>query len=111
MIYINDHIIDKQRILYFIQKGNKIKAIKFIKTKTGLSLKDCKTIVDNLALNPSYYDDKNIVKPITTRFKNDLKSVKRTRGKHFISDHTSNYKNYIILILIAIIVFLLYIFI
>ncbi|WP_367179553.1 ribosomal protein L7/L12 [uncultured Winogradskyella sp.] len=108
MIKINDNVINKQEFLNLINNKQKIQAIKKLKETTNLGLKECKYIIDNLTMNPNYYDGQTISKPTITSLKDKNKLSQRTKGSHVLSSNSSNSKTYILLILIVIITVLLY---
>lgn len=108
IITINDIEINKYELLHLINSNKKIQAIKVVKIQTGLNLKDCKEIIDNLSKNQNFYDRKPFV---TKADYKDLKAQsqlsKPNKGKHVIKPST-NYKNYVILFLLICFFVLLY---
>ena len=56
---INNNEILKYELLSILRES-KLLAIKFIVEKTNISLKDAKDYIDNLSINESYYDNKEI---------------------------------------------------
>lgn len=56
-IIINNQKLSKEDILALISKNRKIQAIKLVRDKTGITLKDAKHIIDNLDDDSSYYDN------------------------------------------------------
>lgn len=111
MIRINDVEINKQEILHFVNSGKLIQAIKNIIDKTGIGLKDCKEIVDNLVLNPNYYDGQTIQKTTVASFNNKFHKTKRRKGSHVIIDKSSRKKNNIIVTLVILIIILVYMYV
>lgn len=99
-IIINNIEINKYELLHYINSRKKIQAIKVLKDKTNLGLKDCKEVIDNLELNINFYDNKPFEpsKEIENN-KQLIESTKPFKGKHVIKTRR-NYKNYIILLLL-----------
>ncbi len=111
IIKINNIDINKHELLHLIYSGKKLNAIKLVKTKTRLGLKECKDIVDNLSDNPNIYYGKDYKSE--TDYIESFKSPKRAiknKGSHIIPTK-SNTKNYIILILVLAIIVLGYLYI
>lgn len=108
IITINNIEINKYELLHLINNGKKLSAIKLIKDKTKLSLKDCKDIVDNLEVNSNYYEGDTVLKTEVSSSKVHNRTVQRKKGNHIISSNSSNAKNYIIVFLLIGIAILLY---
>ena len=111
ILKINNIEINKYELLHLINRGKKLHAIKLIKTKTRLGLKECKDIVDNLSENPTFYDGQDY-RPetgYTETFEKPTRS-RNNRGSHII-ENKSNSKNYIILILLLVSIVLGYLYI
>jgi hypothetical protein len=107
---INNIEINKYELLHLINSGKIINAIKLVKTKTRLGLKECKDIVDNLIDDPNFYDE-NDYKPVTEVLKAYNKPIMKRpkKGSHII-ENKSNTKNYIIVFLLLCIVVLFYLY-
>lgn len=108
-ITINNIEINKYELLHLINSGKKLSAIKVVKTKTRMGLKECKDVIDNLSDNPNFYDDNAYIPE--RAFVEDYEKLKIKQPKrenHVIKSNTSNYKNYIILFLLLCIVVLIY---
>ena len=86
MIRINDCELSKTQLLHLINSKQKLKAIKLIKDKTNIGLKDCKDIVDQLESNPNYYDRQSISKTIVNYSKTNQK-----KGSHLTKRISSYY--------------------
>lgn len=110
MFKINNIEINKNEILHLLNNGKKIQAIKIIKDKTSIGLKDCKDIVDNLEMNPNYYDGQSIDRTSVASLKKKQIKSRRTKGSHVISDDSSHTKNYIIITLVILIAILVYLY-
>lgn len=106
MIIINNVEIEKHDLLHLINNGKKLEAIKVIKSKSKIGLKDCKDIVDNLAMNPNFYDNQSVEQ---TAIRN-LESIKSNsfKGSHILKNETSHYKNYIFVVLLLVILGLVF---
>ena len=79
-----------------------------------MNLKEAKEIVDNLEDDPNYYQNDTITTtaPKIKNTKNSSDSIKQVssrKGSHIIEKNNSSLKNYIIVILVAIIIYLIYI--
>jgi len=111
ILKINNIEINKYELLHLINNGKKINAIKLVKDKTKMGLKECKDIVNNLSDNPNFYDGKDY-KPETDYMETFEKSKRplKKRGSHII-ENKSNSKNYIILILLLVSIVLGYLYI
>lgn len=103
MIRINDCELSKIQLLHLINNQQKPKAVKLIKDKTDIGLKDCKDIVDQLESNPNYYDRQSISKTIVNYSKTNQK-----KGSHLIKENSSNKKNLLVLLLILLAFIMLY---
>lgn len=107
-IKINNIELNKMELLQLINNGKKTHAIKLIKTKSNLTLKDCKEIIDNLEINPNYYNGETIIKTEESRIKDQQKTVIKSKGMHIIKNNSFNTKTYIIVFLLICIAILLY---
>jgi hypothetical protein len=108
-IIINSIELNKYELLHLINSGKKLSAIKLVKTKTNMGLKECKDVIDNLSDNPNFYDDNDYV--LETDFVEAYEKPKRIqsrKGSHVINSNTTNYKNYVILFLLLCIIVLVY---
>lgn len=111
ILLVNGVSIDKSMLMQYIQKNKKIQAIKYLKDHLNLGLKECKEIVDNLSDNSNYYPNNTIL--ISTEIEAhemhyDKFNPRSKKGSHFIGNQPSNTKNYIIVLLLAIICILIY---
>ncbi|MFT5669174.1 MAG: hypothetical protein ACI9DK_003386 [Vicingaceae bacterium] len=124
-IIINGKRVDKSQILYYLENGQKIVAIKVIKDLTNIGLKECKEIIDNLELNSDYYDGEEQVIETNLNFSNDETSefkpayvddykkaeVSRSRSGNYLKDKAdSRYDTYIILFIVFCLIVVGYIF-
>lgn len=55
-IIINNIRIEKNYLLELLANNQKLLAIKHLKERSNLGLKECKNVIDNLESNPEYYD-------------------------------------------------------
>ena len=110
-ITINTIEINKYELLHLINSGKKLNAIKLVKIKTNIGLKECKDIIDNLSKNPNYYDDKDYISQTSFVEDYEKSQVKQPkRGSHII-ESKSNTKNYIIAIVLLTLIVLIYLYI
>ncbi len=124
-IIINGKRVDKSQILFYLENEQKIVAIKFIKDRTNIGLQECKEIVDNLELNPDYYDGEEQIIEINRDFyedeTSDLKQdsveyfkkqeVTKTRRGNYLKDKAdTKYDAYIILFIVFVVIVTGYIF-
>ncbi|WP_299121574.1 hypothetical protein [uncultured Winogradskyella sp.] len=109
IIRINNIELNKYELLHLINSGKSLSAIKLVKDKTNMGLKECKDVIDNLIENPNFYDGKDYI-PETKILKAYNKPIKQRskRGSHIIKSNNSNYKNYVIIFLLLCIVILVY---
>lgn len=112
MIVINNIEVDKKQLLQLINKNRKIQAIKLIKDQTGLGLKECKDIVDNLSDDSTFYDSKTYISK-----SDDVEIAQKPlrqgnyRGSHIIKTEGTRTNNYIILALLICVILLSYLYI
>jgi hypothetical protein len=124
-IIINGKRVDKSQILFYLENEQKIVAIKFIKDRTNIGLQECKEIVDNLELNPDYYDGEEQIIEINRDFyeneTSDLKQdsveyfkkpkvTKARRGNYLKDKADTKYDVYIILFIVFVVIVTGYIF-
>lgn len=111
-IIINNIELNKYELLHFINNGKKLNAIKLVKTKTNLGLKECKDVINNLTDDPNFYDNNAYVSK--TGFIDAYEKSKKTTSRkvsHIIKSNPTNYKNYVILFLLFFVVVLIYMYV
>jgi hypothetical protein len=59
IIRFNNIKLNKYELLHLINNGKKLNAIKLVKDKTKMGLKECKDLIDNLSDDPYLYDGKD----------------------------------------------------
>jgi hypothetical protein len=59
IIRFNNIELNKYELLHLINTGKKLNAIKLLKDKTQMDLKECKDLIDNLSDDPYFYDEKD----------------------------------------------------
>lgn len=106
-MYINDNELNKKTILTFIKENKIISAIKYVRDFANIGLKDAKDIVDNLAKDENFYDNKKIILNKRKSIINKIKKSKKRKGNHVIKKSNNQYKIIVIFILI---IFLAYYF-
>lgn len=113
-ILINGSNVDKQKLLQLINNGQKIEALKYVKAVTRLGLKQSKSIVDNLADDPYYYEDDVVeisqnLSPGKS-IESDPVQMKRPskKGNHVLQTGSSIAKNYMAIGLALIAAIVLY---
>ncbi|MFK7832426.1 MAG: hypothetical protein AB8B52_04045 [Winogradskyella sp.] len=105
---INNIDINTLELLELINSGKTLEAIKLIKAKTRIGLKECKNIVDNLIENPNFYDDKDY--DSERDYIEDFgkpKKRQRNRGQHIL-ENKSNTNNYLVIAVILVLIILVY---
>lgn len=112
-ISINGITLNKVKILSLVYNNKTISAIKYVRDKTHLSLKVSKDIVDNLKGDPYFYDSNdneiNDISNIDFETSSNYNLETPKRGQHFIEYNSSKTKNYIIILLAALIFILAFI--
>ncbi|BAX79330.1 hypothetical protein [Labilibaculum antarcticum] len=124
-LIINGKRVDKSQLLYFLENQQKLVAVKFIKDRTNIGLQECKEIVDNLELNPDYYNGVEGIIKINRNFHeyetSDLKpnsiqdlkepEVTKTRKGNYLKDKAdTKYDAYIILFIVFVVIVTAYIY-
>ncbi|PKG51796.1 ribosomal protein L7/L12 [Olleya sp. 1-3] len=109
-IVINNITLDKEIILELISESQ-LAAIKYVRAKTDLGLKESKDIVDNLKANPEYYDGK----PHTIAFEvpdmdKDIQNIKKQSSNGMLYSKPNQVKKYVLIILAICLVAALYLF-
>ncbi len=90
-LIINGKRVDKSQLLYFLENNQKIVAIKFIKDRTDIGLKECKEIVDNLELNPDYYDgEEQVIETNLGYSDNETHEFEPTSAEYFKKPEVTN---------------------
>jgi len=108
-IIINNVELNKYELLHLINNGKSLSAIKLVKDKTEMGLKECKDVIDNLSDDPYFYDSNDFIPEISFVEVNEKpKAQQPKRGNHVIKNNNSNYKNYVILFLLICIGLLVY---
>ncbi len=119
-ISVNNHKIDKTKILSLIQSQKKLTAIKYVREQLHIGLRESKDIVENLEKDPTYYDGKNhVTDMIPPELLSDASPLNNPQFKTTIRDHTNrstsliqktknNTKTYIIIGLVICIIVLAY---
>ncbi|RLJ64526.1 ribosomal L7/L12-like protein [Lacinutrix venerupis] len=111
---INTITLDKSKLIDLINNKKQLEAIKYIKEETGLGLKDCKDIVDNLYENPDYYGgaENTIIEPTIKKRNTIVKNNDRDyKGGHIIQDKPNDIKKtmlFIGVLIISIVVYFLF---
>lgn len=111
-LIINDHELNLQEVNALISKNKKLEAIKYIKVRTAIGLKECKAIVENLARDPNFYNAETIISttiPIPDSLEHSTAHNHQKKGNHIISEGSNHTKTYIILILFIVILIIWFI--
>lgn len=77
IININNIEVNKRELLHLINNGTKLNAIKLVRDKTKMGLKECKDVIDNLSDDSNIYDGKIYVPE--TNFKVPIEKLKELR--------------------------------
>lgn len=102
-ITVNNRELDLKTVLSIIKNSNKLEAIKYVRAQVQVGLKESKNIVDNLDVNPNFYQGETeiIIKHPLLDLNNKTQHAKK--GSHIIKENNSSNKQAIIIALIIIV--------